>query len=113
LVTIVQILSFEETRPTCYWRLYDIPQVTTTSWVKNFGGQKIIQVDTDPTEIGKNYPVELGIVGDAIAVLKDLLVEVKALLSKLPAETVKESEERKKARQEANTARRAYTEARI
>lgn len=74
-------------------------QVTTTSWIKNFGGQKIIQVDTDPTEIGKNYPVEVGIVGDAKAVLQDLLVEVKALMSKLPPATMKESEERKKARQ--------------
>jgi len=74
-------------------------QVTTTSWVKNFGGQKIIQVDTDPTEIGKNYPVELGIVGDAKAVLQDLLVDIKALLSKLPPQEFKELEERKKARQ--------------
>jgi len=74
-------------------------QVTTTSWVKNFGGQKIIQVDSDPTEIGKNYPVEVGIVGDAKAVLQDLLVEVKALMSKLPPATIKELEERRKLRQ--------------
>ena len=74
-------------------------QVTTTSWVKNFGGQKIIQVDTDPTEIGKNYPVELGIVGDAKAVLQDVLVEVRSLLSRLPPQEIKELEERKKARQ--------------
>jgi len=74
-------------------------QVTTTSWVKNFGGQKIIQVDTDPTEIGKNYPVELGIVGDAKPVLQDLLVDIRALLSKLPPQEFKELEERKKARQ--------------
>lgn len=74
-------------------------QVTTTSWVKNFGGQKIIQVDSDPTEIGKNYPVEIGIVGDAKAVLQDLLAEVKALMSKIPPATIKELEERNKARQ--------------
>lgn len=74
-------------------------QVTTTSWVKNFGGQKIIQVDSDPTEIGKNYPVEVGIVGDAKAVLQDLLVEAKGLVSKLPPATIKELEERKKVRQ--------------
>jgi len=74
-------------------------QMTTTGWVKNFGGQKIIQVDSDPTEIGKNYPVELGIVGDAKTVLQDLLVHVKAILSKLPPATVKEFEERKMARQ--------------
>jgi acetolactate synthase-1/2/3 large subunit len=74
-------------------------QVTTTGWVKNFGGQKIIQIDSDPTEIGKNYRVEVGIVGDAKAVLQDLLVEVKALMSKLPPTRIKEFEERKKARQ--------------
>ncbi len=74
-------------------------QVTTTSWVKNFGGQKIIQIDNDPTEIGKNYPVEVGIVGDAKAVLQDLLTEVKSTLSKLPPPAIRELEERKKARQ--------------
>ena len=74
-------------------------QMTTTSWVKNFGGQKIIQVDSDPTEIGKNYPVEVGIVGDARTVLQDLLLQVKALLSKLPPAAMKEFEERKKAKQ--------------
>jgi len=34
---------------------------------------KLIQVDIDPHEIGKNYPVEVGIVGDARAVLSQLL----------------------------------------
>jgi thiamine pyrophosphate-dependent acetolactate synthase large subunit-like protein len=52
----------------------------TTKW---FGhevvpqGANIIQVDIDPTEIGKIYPVEMGIVGDASSVLRDLLQEVK------------------------------------
>ncbi len=31
--------------------------------------QKVIQVDIDPTSIGLNRPVELGIVGDARTVL--------------------------------------------
>ena len=34
---------------------------------------KLIQVDIDPTEIGKNYPVEVGLLGDAKAALGDLL----------------------------------------
>ena len=34
---------------------------------------KMIQVDIDPQQIGKNYPIELGIVGDARLVLKDIL----------------------------------------
>lgn len=39
--------------------------------------QKVIQVDTDPTSIGLNRPVDLGIVGDARAVLTALLAVVK------------------------------------
>ncbi|MFC2056324.1 thiamine pyrophosphate-binding protein [Chloroflexota bacterium] len=52
----------------------------TTKW---FGHEvvsqrtRIIQVDIDPTEIGKIYPVAAGIVGDARIVLCDLLQEVK------------------------------------
>jgi acetolactate synthase-1/2/3 large subunit len=33
---------------------------------------RLIQVDVDPYEIGKNYPVEVGIEGDAAAVLEDI-----------------------------------------
>jgi acetolactate synthase-1/2/3 large subunit len=36
----------------------------------------LIQVDLDPYEIGKNYPVEIGIVGDAKASLGDLLLSL-------------------------------------
>jgi acetolactate synthase-1/2/3 large subunit len=39
--------------------------------------QKLIQVDIDPTSIGLNRPVDLGIVGDARAVLTALLDAVK------------------------------------
>ena len=74
-------------------------QMTTTSWVKDFGGQKIIQIDIDPTEIGKNYPFELGIVGDAKAVLQELIGQVNALLMRLPPAELKELEERKRTRQ--------------
>ncbi|MBY8985100.1 MAG: thiamine pyrophosphate-binding protein [Candidatus Lokiarchaeota archaeon] len=34
---------------------------------------KLIQIDIDPHEIGKNYPVTVGIVGDAKACLKQIL----------------------------------------
>lgn len=34
---------------------------------------KLIHVDIDPAEIGKTYPVSVGLVGDARAVLKDLI----------------------------------------
>lgn len=38
---------------------------------------KLIHIDIDPNEIGKNYPVEVGIVGDAKAVLQDLIEGLK------------------------------------
>lgn len=41
--------------------------------------QKVIQVDVEPTSIGLNRPVDLGIVGDARAVLASLLVETERL----------------------------------
>jgi acetolactate synthase-1/2/3 large subunit len=40
---------------------------------------KLIHADIDPFEIGKNYPVEVGIVGDAKAILTGLLAAVRAL----------------------------------
>jgi len=43
----------------------------------NFGNgindTRLIHVDIDPNEIGKNYPTDVGIVGDAKAVLGDML----------------------------------------
>ena len=43
---------------------------------------KLIQVDIDPHEIGKNYPVEIGILGDAKAVLSELILELKSIGAK-------------------------------
>jgi acetolactate synthase-1/2/3 large subunit len=40
---------------------------------------KLIQVDIDGFEIGKNYPAEVGIVGDAKAILSSLLDEMRDL----------------------------------
>ena len=43
----------------------------------NFGKEKddtkLIHIDIDPNEIGKNYPADIGIVGDAKSVLNDFL----------------------------------------
>ncbi len=39
----------------------------------NIPPTKLIQIDIDPGEIGKNYPVEIGLEGDANAALGDLL----------------------------------------
>jgi len=41
--------------------------------------QKIIQVDIDPTNIGVNRPIAVGIVGDAKATLKALIGELKRI----------------------------------
>jgi acetolactate synthase-1/2/3 large subunit len=47
-----------------------------SSWVPgytyNIPPTKLIHVDLDPQEIGRNYPVEIGIVADAQAVLRQL-----------------------------------------
>ena len=43
----------------------------------NIPPTKLIHIDIDPYEIGKNYPVELGILGDAKATLADLLAALR------------------------------------
>jgi len=57
-------------------------EMTTKGWRKDFGGQKNVQIDVDPEEIGKNYPIDIGIVGDAKIVLKQILQNLKVMLSK-------------------------------
>jgi acetolactate synthase-1/2/3 large subunit len=51
--------------------------IHSSSWVPgytyNIPPTKLIHVDLDPTEIGRNYPTELGIIGDAREVLRQLL----------------------------------------
>jgi len=52
-----------------------------SSWNEKFTfaipPSKLIQIDIDPQEIGKIYPVEIGIVGDAKATLRDLICCIK------------------------------------
>jgi thiamine pyrophosphate-dependent acetolactate synthase large subunit-like protein len=45
-------------------------------------GAKLIQVDIDPAEIGHNHPADVGIVGDAGAVLDQLLAAAEGRLMK-------------------------------
>ncbi len=45
--------------------------------MRGYPEQKIVQVDIDPAQIGKKVATEIGIVGDAKAVLADLLVALK------------------------------------
>jgi acetolactate synthase-1/2/3 large subunit len=48
-----------------------------SSWRPEFTfaipGSKLVQIDIDPGEIGKSYPVDVGIVGDAKATLRALI----------------------------------------
>ena len=54
----------------------------TVNWrpnvVFNFPPSKLIHIDIDPSEIGRSYPSEIGIVGDAKATLQDLLIAMKS-----------------------------------
>lgn len=48
-------------------------EFSTHTWDERLRpGRALIHIDIDPREIGKNYPVGVGIVGDARAVLKEL-----------------------------------------
>jgi len=62
----------------CKWD-YSILYGAAPIWNQH---QKIIQVDIDPKEIGKNRPIELGIVGDCKAVINQLLEEMEKNLPK-------------------------------
>lgn len=51
-------------------------EATTDSWKLPIPPQ-LIQIDLDEKEIGKNYPVKIGIVGDAREVLAEILKKLK------------------------------------
>jgi acetolactate synthase-1/2/3 large subunit len=52
----------------------------SSSWISGYTFSipptKLIQVDVDPSEIGRNYPVAIGILGDARTVIRQLMAEV-------------------------------------
>jgi len=53
-------------------------EYTTHTWDERFQpSSALIQVDVDSWEIGKNYPVSIGIVGDAKPVMRELLEQMK------------------------------------
>jgi len=60
---------------------------------------KLIQVDIDPTEIGKNYPVEVGLVGDAKTVLADLFEAVEKIVKRKDYQTSTYFKELKKGKE--------------
>ncbi|MBP1934558.1 thiamine pyrophosphate-binding protein [Ammoniphilus resinae] len=57
----------------------------TSAWLDgytyNISTTKIVHIDIDPQEIGRNYPVELGIIGDAKTVAKQILTKAKEVFA--------------------------------
>ncbi|MFX1377815.1 MAG: thiamine pyrophosphate-binding protein [Promethearchaeota archaeon] len=62
----------------CKWD-YSIFYGASPMWNQN---QKVIQIDIDPNEIGKNRSIEIGIIGDCKAVINQLLNEMEKSLPK-------------------------------
>jgi acetolactate synthase-1/2/3 large subunit len=61
---------------------------------------KLIQIDLDPQEIGKSYPVEIGIVGDAKATLVQLTAALRASGKKITPPATKLIDERRQSWQQ-------------
>jgi acetolactate synthase-1/2/3 large subunit len=62
---------------------------SSSSWIPgysfNIPPTRLVHVDIDVQEIGRNYPVHLGIVGDARTVLRQMLAELDAAPAPPPA----------------------------
>lgn len=54
-------------------------QVSTNNFDPRFERKVLIHLDVEPEEIGKNFPVELGLVGDAQVILRELIEAVTEL----------------------------------
>lgn len=55
---------------------------STQGWDRRLGaGAVVMQQDIDPAMIGRNYPVDVPLVGDARATLRELLVQARSLLA--------------------------------
>jgi acetolactate synthase-1/2/3 large subunit len=50
---------------------------TTNDWTTPLPGKRVIQIDVDPTELGKNYPNSIGLLGDADTIVSQLNDKVK------------------------------------
>jgi acetolactate synthase-1/2/3 large subunit len=55
---------------------FKFSQISTYTWTLKVP-QKLIHIDVEPKQIGKNYPAEIAIVGDAKQVLRNLLDTLK------------------------------------
>ncbi len=54
-------------------------QICTSDWTLPRPGTRIIHIDVDPKEIARNFPTEVGLVGDARETLGDLMDECRRL----------------------------------
>lgn len=55
-------------------------ELATHAWEKNLRpSTALIHVDIDPEQLGKNYPIDVGVVGDARAALSELAEQMRAL----------------------------------
>ena len=54
-------------------------QICTSDWSLPKPGTRIIHLDIDPQEIGRNFPTEAGLIGDARETLTDLLAACQGL----------------------------------
>jgi acetolactate synthase-1/2/3 large subunit len=60
----------------------------TNSWDPRLSYQRtMIQIDIDPLEIGKNYPIDMSIIGDASSVLEALAYELVTFPGKIHNQT--------------------------
>jgi acetolactate synthase-1/2/3 large subunit len=53
-------------------------EISSAGWDPRFRSRRIVQVDIDSTELGRVFPVELGITGDIRTVLRSLLAELRS-----------------------------------
>jgi len=53
-------------------------QLSTVDWTAPAPGTPVVHVDVDPREIGRNYPVAAGLVGDAKLALRALVAELRS-----------------------------------
>ncbi|MDE2292614.1 MAG: thiamine pyrophosphate-binding protein [Elusimicrobia bacterium] len=58
-------------------------EISTQGWEARLRpSETLIQQDVDPSVIGRNYPVDVALVGDAKTTLRELLFEVRRLLAR-------------------------------
>jgi acetolactate synthase-1/2/3 large subunit len=58
-------------------------EFATNNWDARLGqAGSIVQVDIDPTELGKNYPIDVGVQGDARLVLQEISADLQQRFSK-------------------------------